>query len=63
MKIFVGYRYNPRDAWIEDLVFRLIEAFGDQVVSGKEIFGENLDDGVRTEIKVLADEHPLRRLP
>jgi hypothetical protein len=41
----------------------LIHPNGDQVVSGKEIFGENLDDGVRTEIKVLADEPPCGRLP
>jgi hypothetical protein len=50
MKIFVGYGYNPRDAWIEDLVFPLIEAFGDEVTSGKEIAGQNLDSGVRAEI-------------
>jgi hypothetical protein len=29
MKIFVGYGYNPRDAWIEDLVFRPIELVAD----------------------------------
>lgn len=50
MKIFIGYGYNPRDKWIEDLVFPLVESFGDDVVSGKEIFGQELDDGVRGEI-------------
>jgi hypothetical protein len=35
---------------IEDLVFRLIESFGDTVVSGKEIYGNRLDEGVRTQI-------------
>ena len=50
MKIFVGYGYNPRDAWIEDSVFRLIRAFGDEVTTGKEIFGQILDNGVRAEI-------------
>lgn len=50
MKIFVGYGYNQRDKWIEDLVFSLVESFGDDVVSGKEIFGQKLDDGVRGEI-------------
>lgn len=47
MKIFVGYGYNERDKWIEELVFPLIEAFGDTVVTGKEVFGKELSDGVR----------------
>ena len=42
MKIFVGYGYNDRDKWIEDLVFPLIEAFDDTPVAGKEIFGNKL---------------------
>jgi len=50
MKIFVGYGYNPRDAWIEDSVFRLVKAFGDEVTSGKEIFGQRLDQGVSDQI-------------
>lgn len=50
MRIFVGYGYNPRDAWIEDLVFKLISAFGDTVVTGKEIFGADLSAGVKAEI-------------
>ena len=50
MKICVGYGYDVRDAWIEDSVFRLVKAFGDEVTSGKEIFGQNLDSGVRNEI-------------
>lgn len=51
MRIFVGYGYNDRDKWVEDFVFPLIEAFGDTPVAGKEIFGQNLDDGVRGLIK------------
>jgi hypothetical protein len=51
MKIFVGYGYNPRDAWIDDFVGRLIASFGDAMVSGKEIYGGNLDAGVRAEIE------------
>ncbi|HEV3210112.1 MAG TPA: hypothetical protein VGY91_07590, partial [Chthoniobacterales bacterium] len=50
MKIFVGYGYNERDEWIEDSAFRLVKAFGDEVTSGKEIFGQILDIGVRDEI-------------
>jgi hypothetical protein len=51
MKIFVGYGYHNRDSWVEELVFPLIEAFGDTPVAGKEIFGQNLDDGVRGLIR------------
>jgi hypothetical protein len=51
MKIFVGYGYHPRDKWVEELVFPLIEAFGDTPVTGREISGQNLDDGVRGRIK------------
>jgi len=51
MKIFVGYGYNERDRWVEDLVFPLIEAFGDRPVSGQEISGQDLNDGVRGLIK------------
>ena len=56
MKIFVGYGYDVRDAWIEDSVFRLVKAFGDEVTTGKEIFGQNLDEGVRGQI---AQSHAL----
>jgi len=51
MNIFVGYGYNARDRWIEDLVFPLIEAFGHKLITGKEIFGQQLDEGVRTLIR------------
>jgi hypothetical protein len=51
MKIFVGYGYNTRDAWIEDLVFRLIRAFGDEPTHGKETYGANLDAAVYDEIQ------------
>lgn len=34
MKIFVGYGYNPRDAWIEELLLPLIEALECQPVTG-----------------------------
>lgn len=51
MKIFVGYGYNDRDRWIEGYVFDLIRAFGGEPVTGKETFGEQLEDGVRQQIK------------
>ena len=51
MKIFVGYGYNDRDKWIEEHVFDLIRAFGVEPISGKEIYGEQLEDGVRRQIR------------
>jgi hypothetical protein len=51
MKIFVGYGYNDRDQWIGSYVFDLIRAFGAEPISGKEIPGEKLEDGVRETIK------------
>jgi hypothetical protein len=51
MKIFVGYGYNDRDKWIEEHVFGLIRAFGGEPISGKEIYGQQLEDGVRRQIR------------
>jgi hypothetical protein len=52
MKIFVGYGYNARDEkFISELVEPLIKAFGAEVVGGKEIHGQPLDEGVRKQIR------------
>lgn len=51
MKIFVGYGYDGRDKWIEDHVFDLIRAFGGEPVTGKEIPGQPLEEGVRQQIR------------
>jgi hypothetical protein len=51
MRIFVGYAYHDRDAWIEKLVFDLIRAFGGVPVSGKEIYGQDLEEGVKQTIR------------
>jgi len=51
LKIFVGFGYNDRDQWIPDLVFPLIKAFGSEVVTGEEMQGQELDDGVRQRIE------------
>jgi hypothetical protein len=47
MRIFVGYGYNPRDAWIEDKVFPLVEAFGSEVVHGKVLAGQELPNSIK----------------
>jgi len=50
MKVFVGYGYNDRDKWIEGYVFDLIRAFGGEPVTGKEVYGQQLEDGVRQQL-------------
>jgi hypothetical protein len=51
MKIFVAFGYNERDKWIPSLVFPIIKAFGDEVVSGEEVQGEQITDAVIREIR------------
>lgn len=51
MKIFVGYGYQNRDQWVEDLVFPIIEAFGSEAISGKEVYGEIISEAVRKKIQ------------
>jgi len=50
MKIFVGYGYNERDAWIEKDVFPILQAMSLEVTNGKDIHGEILQDGVKDRI-------------
>jgi hypothetical protein len=51
MKIFVAFGYNERDQWIPNLVFPIIKAFGDEVVSGEDVQGEQITDAVGREIR------------
>lgn len=51
MKIFVAYGYNERDKWVPNLVFPIIKAFGDEVVTGEELQGEQITDAVIREIR------------
>jgi hypothetical protein len=51
MKIFVAFGYNDRDKWIPNLIFPIIKAFGDEVVSGEEVQGEQITDAVIREIR------------
>jgi len=50
MKIFVGYGYNNRDKWVKDFVYPILRAFDDEIVSGEEVHGGTLPDGVRDEL-------------
>lgn len=51
MRIFVAFGYNDRDKWIPSMVFPIIRAFGDEVVSGEEVQGEQITDAVIREIR------------
>jgi prophage antirepressor-like protein len=51
MRIFVAYGYNERDRWVEELVFPVIRAFGDEVVTGEELQGEQITDAVIAKIR------------
>ncbi len=52
MKIFVGYGFNrPRDLWVPELIFPIIRAFGDEVVTGEDLQGEIITDAVRKSIE------------
>lgn len=51
MKIFVGYGYNDRDKWVKELVYPIIRAFGDEVLSGEVVYGDVLSDGVIDELR------------
>jgi hypothetical protein len=50
MRIFVAYSYNPRDQWIEDLVFPLVSAFDSTPIHGKDIQGDKLTDEIKNRI-------------
>ena len=50
MKIFVGFGYNQRDAWIKEIVFPIIESFDAEILSGENLQGLVLADGVKEKI-------------
>lgn len=50
MRIFVGFGFNERDKWVKEMVFPIIKAFDAEVLTGEEIYGEVLTEGVRNEI-------------
>jgi len=51
MNIFVGYGYNARDRWIRRSCFSAHRSIWHKLITGKEIFGQQLDEGVRTLIR------------
>jgi len=51
MKVFVGFGYNDNDKWIKDLIIPFIEELGCDVVTGEEMQGEKLTDGVISRVE------------
>ncbi len=47
MRVFIGYGYNSRDAWIEKTVLPIVHAMSIETVDGKRLHGEVLQDGVK----------------
>jgi len=50
MRVFVGFGYNQRDAWIKKQVFPVLEGMGFAVVDGEDIHGEILQPQVESRI-------------
>ena len=50
MKVFVGFGYNDRDNWINELIIPFIKELGCEVVTGEEMQGEELTEGVISRI-------------
>jgi len=52
VRIFVGYHYGDNEAWVKNLVYRLIEAFGDEVESGEKLYkGPNISAAITEKIE------------
>jgi hypothetical protein len=50
MRIFIAYGFRQRNRWIRELVYPVVIAFGDEVLHGEEMAGENISAGVRQRI-------------
>jgi len=50
-RVFVGYGYNLRDHWIEDQVIPILKGLGLQILDGKDMHGEVLQEGVKDRIR------------
>src|SRR4051812_40330180 len=51
MKVFVGFGYNENDKWINELIIPFLKELDCEVVTGEQMQGENLSDGVISRIK------------
>jgi hypothetical protein len=51
MRVFIGYGYNERDKWIERDVFPILEAMNLEIVNGKDMHGDVLQEEVKERIE------------
>lgn len=51
MNIFIAFGYNENDEWIKELVFPLVQAFDASIVTGEDLHGEIITEGVSERIK------------
>jgi len=51
MRIFIGFGYNDNDKWIADVVIPFVKVLDCEVLTGEEMQGQRLSDGVLTRIK------------
>jgi hypothetical protein len=51
MIVFLGFGYNDNDKWVVDLVIPFLQTLGCEVLTGEEMQGENLAQGVLDRIK------------
>ena len=51
MRVFVGYGYNERDAWIHADVLPILRCIGFTVLDGKDAYGEELPPTVADRIE------------
>jgi hypothetical protein len=51
LKVFVGYGYNERDRWIESEVLPILDALGFDILHGKDMHGEQLQEAVKRRIE------------
>ena len=48
MKVFVGYAF--KDQWVEQIVIPFIETYGIEVLHGREIAGQRIDEAIQKKI-------------
>jgi len=50
-KVFLSYGYNERDRWIEQCVVPILKALGLELLDGKDMHGEVLQEAVRERLR------------
>jgi len=51
MKVFLGFGFNGNDNWVEELVIPFLQTLGCEVLTGEDMQGEDLKQGVLERIR------------